>query len=271
MRAHVEAQPQPPSTINPRVPAALDRIVTKAVAKDPAMRFQSAGEFRQALQRFALDTRTAPQPAIPRKPRQAILSTWRLRLPEIRPARQVAVIALAPILLVGFYAISLFSYAGRARSPEIVSESVIRAQVDPVKPPSDPQPGAVVEPPTAESPITTKKSTTIASLSAKPPAKVERPSSQPSTPAAIVPAPIPEQESAQLVEPPKADEPVPSSPIAASPDSPVAEATPATLPSGDASPANPPTGNRFLRTLGKVNPFRRLLKRDPAKSVRKPD
>ena len=43
MRAHVEAEPHPPSSRNPKVPAALDEIVRKAVAKDPAMRFQIGG------------------------------------------------------------------------------------------------------------------------------------------------------------------------------------------------------------------------------------
>ena len=50
MRAHVEAEPDPPSLRNPEVPAALDEIVRKAVAKDPARRFQTADEFRLALQ-----------------------------------------------------------------------------------------------------------------------------------------------------------------------------------------------------------------------------
>ena len=49
MRAHVEAEPPLPSARNPKVPAALDEIVRKAVAKDPAMRFQSADEFGLAL------------------------------------------------------------------------------------------------------------------------------------------------------------------------------------------------------------------------------
>ena len=49
MRAHVEAEPALPSARNPKVPAALDEIVRKAVAKDPAMRFQSADEFRPRI------------------------------------------------------------------------------------------------------------------------------------------------------------------------------------------------------------------------------
>ena len=46
MRAQMETIPLPPSAHNPKVPAALDAVVARAVAKDPAARFQSAGEFR---------------------------------------------------------------------------------------------------------------------------------------------------------------------------------------------------------------------------------
>jgi tRNA A-37 threonylcarbamoyl transferase component Bud32 len=41
--------PPPPSTHNPRVPAALDAIVMRAIAKDPAGRYPSATEMRSAL------------------------------------------------------------------------------------------------------------------------------------------------------------------------------------------------------------------------------
>jgi tetratricopeptide (TPR) repeat protein/predicted Ser/Thr protein kinase len=41
--------PPPPSKFNPAVPRALDRVVCKALAKDPAARYQSADEFAEAL------------------------------------------------------------------------------------------------------------------------------------------------------------------------------------------------------------------------------
>jgi tetratricopeptide (TPR) repeat protein/predicted Ser/Thr protein kinase len=44
---HVD--PPPPSKLNPAVPRALDRVVCKALAKDPAARYQSADEFAEAL------------------------------------------------------------------------------------------------------------------------------------------------------------------------------------------------------------------------------
>jgi eukaryotic-like serine/threonine-protein kinase len=45
----VSEQPQRPSAINPQVTPALDAVVLRALAKDPANRFQSADEFLHAL------------------------------------------------------------------------------------------------------------------------------------------------------------------------------------------------------------------------------
>jgi beta-lactam-binding protein with PASTA domain/predicted Ser/Thr protein kinase len=47
----VAAEPRPPSELNPAVPIALDAIVLRALAKDPARRYQSADEFLAALAR----------------------------------------------------------------------------------------------------------------------------------------------------------------------------------------------------------------------------
>ncbi len=50
MLAHVEQAPQPPSERKPDLPAALNDAILKALAKGPGDRFQSAGEFRDALE-----------------------------------------------------------------------------------------------------------------------------------------------------------------------------------------------------------------------------
>ncbi len=49
MVAQVSSGPGLPSRLNPEIPPALDEVVTKALAKDPADRFQSAREFQTAL------------------------------------------------------------------------------------------------------------------------------------------------------------------------------------------------------------------------------
>ncbi len=48
---HVQEEPTPLRALNPRVPAELEAAVARALAKDPARRFTSAGQFTQALLR----------------------------------------------------------------------------------------------------------------------------------------------------------------------------------------------------------------------------
>jgi serine/threonine-protein kinase len=49
---HVREDPAPPSRTNPTVPPALEAIILQALAKDPAMRYQSAEEMRADLVRY---------------------------------------------------------------------------------------------------------------------------------------------------------------------------------------------------------------------------
>jgi serine/threonine protein kinase len=52
--------PPPPSSLNPHVSPSLDKVVMRAIEKDPARRFQRASEFSQALQ---ADTKTVQEDA----------------------------------------------------------------------------------------------------------------------------------------------------------------------------------------------------------------
>jgi beta-lactam-binding protein with PASTA domain len=56
---HVRENPVPPSVIDPELPAWADPIVLKAMAKDPAQRYQSAGEMRNDIQRALSGARLA--------------------------------------------------------------------------------------------------------------------------------------------------------------------------------------------------------------------
>ncbi len=53
--AHLQQTPRPPSEVNPQAPPELSRIILKALAKRPAERFASAGEFLAALNAVGLD------------------------------------------------------------------------------------------------------------------------------------------------------------------------------------------------------------------------
>jgi serine/threonine-protein kinase len=70
MCAQMEQIPQQPSALNAEVPAALDRVVAQALAKDPLARFQSANEFRVALEAGLSNVSyaAAPAPHIAYKP-----------------------------------------------------------------------------------------------------------------------------------------------------------------------------------------------------------
>jgi serine/threonine protein kinase len=50
MEAHVREMPIPPSEAMPGLPTALDRVILTAVAKEPEQRYQTAEEFRAALE-----------------------------------------------------------------------------------------------------------------------------------------------------------------------------------------------------------------------------
>lgn len=54
MHAHVQENPPTPRKYSRRVPKALEKIIMRAIEKDPVYRFQNAGEFLEALLRIGL-------------------------------------------------------------------------------------------------------------------------------------------------------------------------------------------------------------------------
>jgi eukaryotic-like serine/threonine-protein kinase len=61
---HVREDPRLPSSINPVIPPALDAIVLKAMAKNPANRYQSAAEMRNDLLRAIAGQRVEATPVM---------------------------------------------------------------------------------------------------------------------------------------------------------------------------------------------------------------
>ncbi|MFT3692314.1 MAG: protein kinase [Kofleriaceae bacterium] len=55
MRMIVEGQVPPPSTLRPEIPPRFDGIIMRALAKDPAARFQTAHDLHSALEAYAMD------------------------------------------------------------------------------------------------------------------------------------------------------------------------------------------------------------------------
>src|SRR5690349_812683 len=65
---HINEPPTPPRQLNPMIPPQLERIVLRALAKNPAARFTSAAEMEQALRNYAAfgAQATAAVPQVPR-------------------------------------------------------------------------------------------------------------------------------------------------------------------------------------------------------------
>jgi serine/threonine-protein kinase len=74
---HVREDPKPPSSLNPRVNPALDAIVLKAMAKNPANRYQSAAEMRGDLVRVLSGQRPAAPQVMTEADRTSIMGQGR--------------------------------------------------------------------------------------------------------------------------------------------------------------------------------------------------
>ena len=274
MRAHVEAEPASPSSRNPKVPAALDDIVRKAVAKDPSMRFQSADEFRLALENLVA---AAPPVEVPSRPRyewRAALPRMTSTMPGLRSWRAAVLMAMVPASLVaGFYTIRLFPAPAHVRAMESKPLAAHASPFDIAAPVPSPAPAAppVASPAVPEALAVPSMPPETAPEIVKT-AKSPRPRAQFRLPPAV-PASKPEPSYAirvtgeEALPPTKTPEPLPLKTDLA--EAPVVTPQPPAFPpvpdlpaptqeNALAKPQN--TGNRFVRALGKVNPFRKTPK-----------
>ena len=95
---HLNQKPEPPRKRNPKVPGELEKIILRAMEKDPARRFQSMGEMETALSAVERQLTPAAVAAAPTKARWpwiaavslilvagATALVWRQMQPEPRP------------------------------------------------------------------------------------------------------------------------------------------------------------------------------------------
>jgi serine/threonine-protein kinase len=261
MRAHVEDEPRPPSMLNPRVPKALDDIVTRALAKDPAKRFQTADEFRLALQHIDSEPRTAP--SSPRKSGKTML------------------VALAvSVSVAGVCAARFFQASAGAHVREDRARAAATSKRDADRPlPAastwvEPRSLAVAAPTPSEAqaapqlPAAVEESPGAVSRRApshsKPPRRDS--DSAPSTAIRVTgesqtvdPVPAPKRNPRQAVDPAALAAPNTNSTEAPETKTPPPAAKASESRTTSLAPATNPqnTGNWLLRSLNKVNPFRK--------------
>jgi TolA-binding protein len=77
--------PAPPSTVNPSVPVELDRIISKTLEKDRALRYQTAGDVRSDIRRLKRDS-SSMRITVPGRP--SIEEPAGITMPQA-PTRQV--------------------------------------------------------------------------------------------------------------------------------------------------------------------------------------
>jgi serine/threonine-protein kinase len=116
---HVREDAPAPSTLNRDVPASLDAITLKALAKNPDNRFSSAAEMREDLQRFLAGGRVHATPVLADETIVAAPATGTQVLRETRPQayeeppdRQGWKYALVALLILGIVGLLVWLLAG---------------------------------------------------------------------------------------------------------------------------------------------------------------
>ena len=123
--AVLNEDPPPPSRANPDVPAALDAVVARCLAKDPDGRFQDAAALDDALG-GALAPAEAPTTARPARPLaalRAVAGPPARRLRPIRAWRAAAALLVAALVAVAAWA--LWPGGGAPGMPEAIHLAVL--------------------------------------------------------------------------------------------------------------------------------------------------
>ena len=138
LKAIIERQFKPPSHYNKDVPRGLDKIIMKAIEKDPSQRYKSAREMYKALVDF--ESKASPKPgmgySIPH-PSPSFLS----RFPVTK-----AHLAIGVAMLLVFLSITAFAswYTNRETVPTLAEQTRNTIQVEN---PQDPESSVPINPP----------------------------------------------------------------------------------------------------------------------------
>lgn len=147
----IHEDPVPPSVINPALPTGIDAIIRKALAKDPADRFQTCEEMRAALQEQQALLKEAPEASGLKAPAQskARQVTVDDLLAEVRPARRSHAsiwFGLAATIVLAATAVGIWAVRVKVRTgsfpptiEKLLAAIHVRSQSTDAKPP-EPQP-----------------------------------------------------------------------------------------------------------------------------------
>ena len=280
MSAQVEVIPQPPSAYNDEVPTALDEVVARALAKDPAARFQSADEFRLGLEAAVVGSRSFADVAFTK------------RAPKRTPrARRLAVLVLAPATMVAVTcSVLLWPTSSRIAAHPRVQRAAMASKPEPIPAPAPLPPVVDPAPPVEASAVEVPDVPVVAAKPAPRPASsrvhsVRRTPEVDLKPVIRSYGTLPESSSApprlnpvSKVEvtppaiPPAKPDVVGASEAEPAPTVSDVSAEPETTTPAPEEVTPPKNGNRLRRVLGKLNPFGKGAKKnsaDPAKAAAK--
>ena len=137
--AILHQEPDPPSQLNPELPADLERVILRALEKDREVRCQTASDLKAELKRLRREWESGRRAVSSRESAPAIPG----HLPALAPGRYVGLVAAAALVLaIGLAGVKLgwFSRSSRESLPESsqrqltanpVEDPVIRAAISP--------------------------------------------------------------------------------------------------------------------------------------------
>jgi eukaryotic-like serine/threonine-protein kinase len=136
---HVREDPVPPSRIEPDVPAAIDAIVLKAMAKNPANRYQTAGEMRADIERALAGRPVQATPLLAAEPATFLpppATTVLLRQPPAERRGRGAAYVLLGLATIAVFLLTLLaathffsgSGGGEVNTPNVVGQSLADAE-----------------------------------------------------------------------------------------------------------------------------------------------
>ncbi len=133
---HLQDPLPPPRKLNPRLPEGVQRVILKAMAKDRADRYGTAGEMAAALTQTPVG-RTGTMPAVDPAPPPP----GPTRAAPVRKARRglpIWLIGLGAIVILAFLALGAFGLASWFRqttrgTPEFTPDSVVETVVEPTE------------------------------------------------------------------------------------------------------------------------------------------